>query len=86
MCDDVKVTNLNDDKENPDTVVITGLFALEKAIQKIAGNKPIVFDEAKKQALFLCEKACDILVSNNINSDILLGIVSEISKGIKRCS
>ena len=43
-------------------------------------------DEAKKQALFLCEKACDILVSNNINSDILLGIVSEISKGIKRCS
>ena len=43
-------------------------------------------DEAKKQALFLCEQACDILVSNNINSDILLGIVSEISKGIKRCS
>lgn len=43
-------------------------------------------EEAKKQALFLCEQACDILVSNNINSDILLGIVSEISKGIKRCS
>ncbi len=52
LCDDVKVTNLNDDKENPDTVVITGLFALEKAIQKIAGNKPIVFDESKKQEIY----------------------------------
>lgn len=43
-------------------------------------------EEAKKQALFLCEQACDILKSNNINSDILYGVVSEISKGIERCS
>lgn len=43
-------------------------------------------DEAKKQALFLCDKACDILKSNNINSDILYGVVSEISEGIERCS
>ena len=43
-------------------------------------------EEAKKQALFLCEQACDILKSNNINSDILYGVVSVISKGIERCS
>lgn len=43
-------------------------------------------DEAKKQALFLCNQACDILKSNNIRSDILYGVVSEISEGIKRCS
>lgn len=52
LCDDVKVTNLNDDKENPDTVVITGLLALEKAVEKVAGNKPVVFNETKKQEIY----------------------------------
>ena len=42
-------------------------------------------EEAKKQALFYCNKACDILNSININSDILHGVVSEISEGIKKC-
>ena len=37
-------------------------------------------EEAKKQALFLCNKACDILNSNNIKSEILIGIVEKISK------
>ncbi len=40
-------------------------------------------DEAKKQVLFLCNKAYDILKSNNIKSEILAGIVSDISRGIK---
>ena len=43
-------------------------------------------EEAKKQVLFLCDSACDILISNNIKSDILKGIVSDISEGIKKCS
>ena len=43
-------------------------------------------DEAKKQALFLCDKACDILNTNNIKSEILLGIVEKISEGINKCS
>lgn len=42
-------------------------------------------DEAKKQALFLCDRACDILISNDINSKILQGVVSEISEGINKC-
>ncbi len=42
-------------------------------------------NEAKKQALFYCDKACDILSSNKINSDILHGVVSEISEGIQKC-
>lgn len=42
--------------------------------------------EAKKQALFLCTQAYDILKSNNINSLILNGVVSEISEGIEKCS
>ena len=40
-------------------------------------------DEAKKQILFLCSSACDILKNINMNSDILMGIVSDISEGIK---
>lgn len=43
-------------------------------------------DEAKKQVLFLCNKACDILNSNNIKSEILIGIVEKISEGINKCS
>lgn len=43
-------------------------------------------EEAKKQVIFLCNSACDILKSNNIKSDILTGIVSDISEGIKKCS
>lgn len=43
-------------------------------------------EEAKKQALFLCNQACDILETNNINSEILFGIVSDIAEGIEKCS
>ena len=47
-----KVTNINNDYENLDTVIITGLNVLQEAIQKIAENKPIVFDETKKQEIY----------------------------------
>ena len=42
-------------------------------------------EEAKKQALFLCDKAYDILKTNNINSYILEGVLSDISEGIEKC-
>lgn len=42
-------------------------------------------EEAKKKALFLCEEACAILKLHNIKSDILSGVVSDISAGIKKC-
>ncbi len=41
-------------------------------------------EEAKNKALFLCSQACDILKSDNINSDILFGIVSDIVEGLKK--
>ncbi len=43
-------------------------------------------DNAKKQALFLCKQAYDILKTNNINSEILNGIISDIVEGIEKCS
>ena len=42
-------------------------------------------DKAKKQAVLLCNKACDILNVNHISSDILNGIVFDIVEGIKKC-
>lgn len=52
LCDEVKAQNINENSENPDTVVITGLLSLKEAIAKIAKNKPVVFDENKKQEIF----------------------------------
>ncbi len=42
-------------------------------------------DEAKKEVIFLCNSACDILIKNNIKSDILMGIVSDITEGLNKC-
>ena len=43
-------------------------------------------ENAKEKALFLCNEACGILKANNIESNILLGVVSDISEGIRKCS
>ena len=58
----------------------------DKSVEKSTYVAMYGLEEAKKQALFLCKQACDILKSDNINSDRLYGVVSEISKGIERCS
>ena len=42
-------------------------------------------NKAKNEALFLCEKAYDILEENKIKSDILEGIVSDIKSGVEKC-
>ncbi len=41
--------------------------------------------EAKQQTLFLCNKAYDILKQEQIKSEILKGIVSDIIMGIDKC-
>lgn len=52
LCDDAKVTNINSDSENRDTVIITGLLSLQEAIEELAKNKSFVFDEVKKQEIY----------------------------------
>ncbi len=52
ICDDFKVSNVNTDINNIDTIVCSGLPSLTKALEKIAENKPIVFDDIKKQEIF----------------------------------
>ena len=58
----------------------------DEAVEKSTYVAMFGLDEAKKQALFLCNEAYDILKKANINSLILEGILSDISEGIKKCS
>ena len=58
----------------------------DEAVEKSTYVAMFGLEEAKKQALFLCSEAYDILKKANINSLILEGILSDISEGIKKCS
>ena len=52
LCDDAKISNISDDPNNPDTVIITGLLSLEEALNELSGNKPYIFNEEKKQEIY----------------------------------
>jgi hypothetical protein len=51
ICDDFKVSNINLTEEKT-TVICGSLPAMEKGIYKIAEDKPIVWDDTKKKAIF----------------------------------
>ncbi len=52
MCKEFKVTNINEDKDNPTAVVCSSLPAMSRAIKIIAKNKPIIYSEDKKQEIY----------------------------------
>jgi len=52
LCDDFKISNLNDNQSSPTTVVISGLLSLRKALTKISEDKPVVFTEDEKQKIY----------------------------------
>lgn len=58
----------------------------DEAVEKSTYVSMFGIEEAKKQALFLCNEAYDILKTIRIKSVILEGVVSDISEGIKKCS
>lgn len=39
-------------------------------------------EESKRQLDYICSEACDILLKNNINSDILIGIAKKINERV----
>lgn len=51
ICDDFKVSNINRTEEI-NTVVCGSLPAMNDGIMKIAKDKPVVYDEAKKKEIF----------------------------------
>lgn len=52
ICEDFKVNNINDNPENPDTVVLSGLLSLRKAIELIAKGKEEFFTKEQKELVF----------------------------------
>ena len=52
ICEDFKVTHINENPAHPTTVVLSGLLQLRKAIQLLAEGKPIVFTENQKQEIY----------------------------------
>lgn len=52
ICDDFKVSGDINKEDYLDTAICGSLPTMEKAIYKIAENKPDVFDDAKKQEIF----------------------------------
>lgn len=52
LCDDFKVTNINDNPDDIRTVICSGLLAMNDGLQLFAENKPVVFDEEKQRQIY----------------------------------
>lgn len=52
ICDNFKISGEINKENNRDIAVCNSLPSMEKALYKIAENKPIVFDDARKQEIF----------------------------------
>lgn len=52
LCDDFKITNINEDSNNPTTIILNGLLSLRKAVEAIAKGKPVVFADEQKQQIY----------------------------------
>lgn len=52
LCDDFKISNINNVPNNPTTIVLNGLLSLRKAVEKLAEGKTIVFTEEQKQEIY----------------------------------
>lgn len=51
ICEDFKVTNINENPDCPDTFMCNGLFGMSKGIEVISKNKPAVFTEEQKKEI-----------------------------------
>ena len=51
LCKDYKVSNINEDVDNPDTVIVSGLLSLRKAVSTIARYKPDALTKDQQQAI-----------------------------------
>lgn len=52
LCDDFKVTNINDNPDDIRTVICSGLPAMNDGLRLFAECKPVVFDEAKQRQIY----------------------------------
>lgn len=52
ICEDFKISNINEDPEYSSTMVCSSLPAMSRAIYAIAKDKPVVFSEKQKQEIY----------------------------------
>ena len=52
MCEDIKVSNINENENEIDTIVCTSLPAMGKGIKYFVENKPQVISDEKKQEIY----------------------------------
>ena len=52
ICEDFKVSNINDNPDNPDTVVLNGLPQLRNGLEALAKGKPVAFSGAQQRAVY----------------------------------
>lgn len=52
ICEDFKVENVNEDPNNPDTVIVSGLLSLRKAVEAVAKGKKLFFTEEEKLKVY----------------------------------
>lgn len=51
ICEDFKISNINENHDNPDTVVVSGLPQLRMALEALAKGKPVALSEEQKQTI-----------------------------------
>ena len=61
LCNDFKVSNINNTPDECTTVVCSSLLAMDRGIDLIAKDKPIVFDEQKKHQIY------DFILNNQLS-------------------
>lgn len=52
LCEDFKISNINDNPDNPDTVVLNGLLQLRHGLEQLAKGKPSALTEEQRKAIF----------------------------------
>lgn len=52
LCEDFKVSNINDNPNDPDTVILNGLLQLRKGFEILAKGKPPVLSKEQRQTVF----------------------------------
>ena len=52
LCEDYKVSNVNNNPDNPDTVILSGLLQLRKGLEMLAKGKPTALSKEQQQAVF----------------------------------
>lgn len=52
LCEDFKVTNLNEDPSKPDTIMLNGLLSLRKAVNKLSAGSSSILSEERRKEIF----------------------------------